>query len=425
MSKKIRFQTPSGMHDILPQDFKYFEKILDVAQKILDFYSFERIETPIVEYTELFTKGIGVSTDIVEKEMFSFKTKGGDFLALRPEGTAPIARAFIQHGMQNLPQPVKLWYFGPFFRHEKPQLGRYRQFWQLGIEILGEKTSALDVQVIEIFYLILSELKIKNLKIRINSIGDSFCRPYYKKVLGNYFKGKFESLCLNCRKRLQKNPLRILDCKDEKCQRIIAGAPQILDHLCEECKIHLREVLEYIEELKLPYQLDPKLVRGLDYYTKTVFEIELEEEKETGSLVGGGRYDGLVKLLGGPDTPAVGGAAGIDRIVMVMKKRDLLVLREEKPKVFLAQIGALAKRKSFLLLEEFRKEKIPVIECLGKDSLKAQLKLADKLGVKYVLILGQKEAIEGDVILREMESGIQEKIKLKDIIKKIKQKIKK
>lgn len=423
---KPRFQTPKGMHDIFSDNWRYYQKILDVVEGFANFYKFERIETPILEETELFTRGIGLTTDIVQKEMFSLRTKGGDHLSLRPEGTAPIIRAYIQHGMQNFPQPVKLWYFGPFFRYEHPQAGRLRQFWQFGFEIIGEQNSALDAQIIQIFYNILKELKFKNLILKVNSIGDSFCRPYYKKVLVSYLKSRMVSLCSNCKRRVKENPLRILDCKEETCQRIVSQAPQILDHLCENCKKHLKQVLEFLEELELPYNLDPYLVRGLDYYTKTVFEIfeDTEKGKEVGALAGGGRYDALSKILGGGEIPSVGGAGGVERMVILMKEKAIRFPKEKKAQIFLAQIGELAKKKSLKLIDEFRKEDIPVLESLGRDSLKSQLKVADRLKVKYTLILGQKEALEGKILLRDMESGKQKVFDFKKVVKEVKKLIK-
>ena len=429
MAKKPKFQAPTGMHDILPGDQKYFQKIYDVTKNIADFYGFKKIDTPMVEEAELFSRGIGLSTDIVQKEMYSFKTKGGDFLALRPEGTAPVVRAFIEQGMQNLPQPVKLWYFGPFFRYEKPQAGRFRQFWQFGFEVLGEKSPVIDMQIIQVFYNILRELKFQDLTVEINSIGDHQCRPYYKKLLVSYFKSRVSSLCSNCRKRLKENVLRILDCKEGKCQRIVSQAPQILDHLCGECHDHFKEVLEFLDEINLPYQLNPYLVRGLDYYTKTVFEIfsqeEFLEKKTKNSLAGGGRYDSLVKLLGGKDTPACGCAAGIDRIAALLKtKTSLKFVPFPRPRIFLAQLGGLGKRRSLGLLEEFRKAKIPIAESLSKDSLRSQLGRANRIGVDFVLILGQKEALEDQIIIRDMKTGKQQTIKLEKVIEKMKKKLK-
>lgn len=425
--KKPKFQIPSGMHDILPEDQLYFQKIYKTSEGIAKFYGFEKIETPIIEEAELFSKGIGIATDIVEKQMFTFRTKGGDFLALRPEGTTSIARAYIEHGMHNLPQPVKLWYFGPFFRYERPQAGRFRQFWQFGLEVFGEQSPVIDVQIIQIFYNILKELKFKNLIIEVNSIGDSQCRPYYKKLLASYFKSREMALCSDCRRRLRENPLRILDCKEEKCQPIKAAAPQMIDHLCEECHKHFKAVLEFLDEIELPYRLNPYLVRGLDYYTKTVFEIyeDSSEGEVQGALPAGGRYDTLVKLLGEKDTPACGGACGIERLINLMKTKKIRFPQSPLPKVFLAQLGDLAKKKSLRLMEDFREERIQVIEFLSRDSLRAQLGKANKVGVKYTLILGQKEALEGTIIIRDMETGRQEIVRLDKAVREIKRRLKK
>jgi len=427
MTKKPKFQSPTGMHDVLPEDQKYFQKIYEVCQDMANFYGFQKIETPILEETELFSKGIGLATDIVGKQMYSFRTKGGDYLTLRPEGTAPVVRAYIQQGMFNLPQPVKLWYFGPFFRYEHPQAGRFRQFWQFGFEIFGEESPVIDVQTIQIFYNILRELRLKNLIIEVNSIGDSQCRPYYKKLLVSYFRSRESALCADCRRRLRENPLRILDCKEEKCQPVKVQAPQMIDHLCEECHKHFREVLEFLDEIELPYHLNPYLVRGLDYYTKTVFEIfeNTEEGQKQGALAGGGRYDALVKLLGGKDTPASGGAAGIERIIALMKAKGIKFLEPAPAKVFLAQLGNLAKRKSLKILEDFRRQKILISESFGRDSLKAQLARANKIGAKYALILGQKEALEGTIIIRDMATGRQETVKLEKVVKEMEKRLKK
>lgn len=427
--KKPKFQSPTGMHDILPAEQKYFQKIYEVVSDIADFYGFEKIDTPVVEDAELFSRGIGLATDIVKKEMYTLKTKGEDFLALRPEWTAPVVRAYIENGMQNLPQPVKLWYFGPCYRYERPQADRYRQFWQFGFEVLGEKGPVIDAQIIQIFFNILQELKIKNLIVELNSIGDSQCRPYYKKLLLNYFKTRESSLCVECRRRLRENVLRILDCKDEKCQPIKADAPQILDHLCEECKVHFKEVLEFLDEIEVPYSLNPYLVRGLDYYTKTVFEIFSEKTSQNQTslvaLAGGGRYDKLVKLLRGKNTPACGAAAGIERIISLMKSQEIKFPKESEIQIFLAQLGNLAKRKSLKLLEDFRKARIKVGESFGRDSLAAQLNRANRLGTRYTLILGQKEALEGTVIVRDMQNGRQEVVKLEKVVEEMRKKLKK
>jgi histidyl-tRNA synthetase len=424
--KEPKFKTPTGMHDIIGDDQRYYQKIYDFCQEMAHFYRFERIETPILEEAELFIRGVGIATDIVRKQMFSFKTRGGDYLTLRPEGTAPVVRAYIQQGMENLAPPVKLWYFGPFFRAEKPQWARFRQFWQFGFEVLGEESPVIDTQMIQIFYNLLKNLKFKNLIIGLNSIGCPLCRPHFKRVLTSYFRSRELALCLDCRRRLRENPLRILDCSEEKCQPLISQAPQILDHLCEDCHKHFKAVLEFCEELSLPYTLNPHLVRGLDYYTKTVFEIGEESEagKKLGALVGGGRYDNLVKILGGRPTPAVGAAAGLERIIILMKERGMKLGKAPRSELFLAQLGELAKRKSLILIEEFRKMKIPLAELLASDSLKSQLAQANKMGAKYALILGQKEALEGEIIIKDMETGKQETVKLEKVAAVMKRKLK-
>ena len=427
MDKKLRLQTLTGMRDILPQEQVYFKKVQKSVESITNYYDFKRIDTPILESAEVFSKGTGATTDIVQKEMYSFRTKGGDLVALRPEFTPVIARSYIENGMYNMPQPVKLWTLGPCFRYERPQAGRYRQLLQFDIEAIGDRSASIDGQIIQMSYDILKDLSFKNLNIEVNSIGDQECRSHFKKILTNYFKSRKSSLCSDCQRRLKENPLRILDCKEEKCQRIRSGAPQIIDHLCEACHAHFKQVLEFLDELELPYVLNPYLVRGLDYYTKTVFEIV--EKSETGAtqgaLVGGGRYDGLLKVLGGRDTPACGAAGGIDRIMNLMKLREVKPdKKDEKPMIFLAQLGQLAKRKSLKLFEEFRASKIPVAESFSKDSLRSQLNSANKMGVKWVLIFGQKEALENFITLRNMETGVQEEIKLDKVVEEMKAKVK-
>lgn len=416
------------MHDILPEDQVHMKKIQKSVESISHYYSFEKIDTPIMENAEVFIKGTGAATDIVEKEMYTFRTKGGDMVALRPEFTAGVVRAYIEHGMFTRPQPVKLWSMGPLFRHERPQAGRYRQLHQFNFEALGDKSPSIDGQIIQMCYDILKDLGFKNISIEVNSIGDNECRPYFKKILASYFKSRRSALCSDCQRRLKENPLRILDCKDEKCQPVKAGAPQIIDHLCEHCHAHFKQVLEFLDELELPYNLNPYLVRGFDYYTKTVFEIV--EKSDTGasqgSLVGGGRYDGLVKLLGGRDTPACGAAGGIDRIMNLMKLREQKPDKKtEKPQIFLAQLGQLAKRKSLKLFEEFRAAKIPVAESFSKDSLRTQLNTANKMGIKWVLIFGQKEALEEFITLKDMDTGVQKEIKLNKVVAEMKNKISK
>lgn len=414
------------MHDILGEEQEYFQKIHDAVKEVVNFYHFKKIITPILEETELFVKGTGAFTDIVEKEMFSLRTKGGDNLSLRPEGTPGVVRAYIEHGMRNLPQPVKFWYFGPCFRYERPQAGRYRQFHHAGLEVIGEKSSVVDVQIIQIFYGIIQKLKFKNLLIEINSLGDLNCRPNYRRLLVRYLKSRENLLCPDCKRRLKANPLRILDCKEAKCQEVVSGAPQMVDHLCNECKSHFKEVLEFLDEVGIPYYLNPYLVRGLDYYTRTVFEIVEEgENKSQGTLIAGGRYDNLVKLLGGKDTPACGGAMGVERVINAMKNRGVALSQSANPEVYLAQLGVLAKRKSLKLLEDFRIAKIPVSESFSKDSLSVQLGIASRMGVKYALVFGQKEALEDSIIIRDMKTGKQNTVKITEVAKELKKGLRK
>ncbi|MBI2577315.1 MAG: histidine--tRNA ligase [Candidatus Wildermuthbacteria bacterium] len=436
MTQKTKFQTPTGMHDILPEDQPYFQKVFSTVDEIASYYGFDRIDTPMLEDVQLYEKGTGASTDIVEKQMYVLNTKGGDVLALRPEFTPGIMRSYIQHGMLNLPQPVKLYTYGPLFRYESPQAGRYRQFHQFDFEVFGEEGPSIDAQITQIFYAVLRELKFSHLIIEVNSIGDGQCRPYYKKILANYFRSRQGSLCADCRRRLKTNILRVLDCKEEKCQRVKAQAPQIVDHLCEGCKAHFKSLLEFLDASDIPYHLNPYLVRGLDYYTKTVFEIFSDKiigASEAGdtqaitrnALAGGGRYDGLSKLYGGKDIPAMGAAAGVERIVALMKQSETLQVKQVMPKIFLAQLGDLPKKKSLKLMEEFRKARIPMAESLGRDSLRAQLARADKLGVEYTLILGQKEVLENSIVFRKMDTGEQETVKLNKVVEELRQKLKK
>ncbi len=424
---KLTKKTPQllrGFKDILPAEQKYWSFIRDKAEKIAQVYGFEKIDLPILEETALFIRSVGKETDIVEKEIFSFVDRGGENVSLRPEATASISRAYIGHGMLNLPQPVKLFYEGPMFRYDRPQSGRYRQFNQIGFEALGDLNPVLDAQLIIISYNIFKELGL-DVNIQINSIGCPTCRKEYKVQLVNYYKSQKNDLCEDCKSRLSKNPLRLLDCKEEKCQAIAEDAPQIVDWLCDECKNHFVKVLEFLDELEINYNLNPHLVRGLDYYTKTVFEIwpESSEKKAQNALGGGGRYDNLTELLGGRPTPAVGVALGLERTILKIKELGIEVPEQEKPDIFLAQLGEAAKRKALSLYEDLRKEGFNIAESFAKDGLKNQLDIANKLGAKYTLILGQKELSEETILLREMEGGMQETINYNKIIKELKKRL--
>lgn len=423
VEEPIMLQPPRGMRDILPGEQPYWNQVRRVVGRTAQEFAFERVDTPVVEFANLFVRSIGTGTDIVDKEMFVFNTKGGDRVALRPEFTAGIARVYIQHGMNVLPKPVKIFSTGPVYRYDRPQEGRYREHWQSNFDILGEQDAILDAQIIQMAFRIMNSLGMKSIEFQVNSIGCKACRPDYQKLLVSYLESKKHKLCQNCKNRLETNPMRILDCKEDKCTQVAANAPQSVDHLCDECRIHFKNLLEYLDELDLPYVINPKLVRGLDYYTKTVFEIwSGDEDGKKHSLGGGGRYDDLIEQLGGERTPAIGFGLGMDRLVMEMKRVNAKPYREQKPKIFLAQLGDLAKKKSLKLFSELEKNGILVAESFGRGSLKSQLRVADRLGVEVTLIMGQKEALDGTVIVKDMTSGTQEIVtneKLVLLVKKI------
>jgi len=418
-------QLLKGFKDILPADQPYWRFIKKTAENFALGYGFEEIGLPILEETSLFIRSIGKQTDIVEKEMFSFADKNDGNVSLRPEFTASVARAYINHGMINLPQPVKLYYFGPVFRREKPQAGRQRQFHQLGFEVIGDNSPILDAQLIAIAYNFFDQIGLKDVSIQVNSIGTPESRKVYKEELTNYYKAKRKILCEDCKNRLVRNPLRLLDCKVESCQSLRAEAPQIVDWLDDESKDHFMKVINYLDEMDIPYILNPYLVRGLDYYTKTVFEI-WPAEQEAGSqtaLGGGGRYDGLISLLGGRPTPAAGFSPGVERIISYLKEHEIKIPAEPAAKIFLAQIGDQAKVKALKLFEQLRRNDIAVMENFTKDGLKPQLELANKNQIRYVLILGQKEVVDGTVLVRDMESGVQEIIDFNKAVTEMRKKL--
>lgn len=421
-------QSPKGMRDLLPEEERYYAEIIRVARDIAEWYGFQAIATPHVEHTELFEVSLGEATDVIEKQMYSFRTKGGDALTLRPEGTAPAMRAYLEHGMYTQPQPVKLFYSGAFFRHENPQAGRAREFYQAGLEMIGDAEPINDALVIRLSSLIIRELGLP-LTIALNSIGDRECRPAYRKNLAAYYRRHTNRLCADCKNRLKINPLRLLDCKEETCQAIRERAPKMIDHLCESCRLHFEEVKEFLDAVHIPYEINPFLVRGLDYYTRTVFELfaVLPEESSLRALAigGGGRYDDLATILGSNRAvPAVGAALGIDRIVECIRAQG----KEEKketPAVFVIQLGQTAKKKLLHWIEELRHAGISIAHMFSRDSLKAQLKLADRAGTPWAVIMGQKEALDETVIIRDMRSGEQEVVPLNKLVFSLKGKIKK
>lgn len=426
---KVKFnpenlRAPKGTRDIFGKEYEYQKEIFEKAEKIAAYYGFSPLQTPHIEKENLFTATVGETTDIVEKQMYAIRTRGGDKLVLRPEGTAPTMRAYFEHGMQALPQPIMLYYMGQFFRHENPQKGRFREFSGFGLEILGTEDEVADGLIIRLVSLILKEIGVKSHIAHVNSIGDRNCAPAYKKELVSFLKKRANHLCKDCKRRVKLNPLRTLDCKEEKCREIIEDAPQMINYLCEECRKHFKNTLEYLEALEIPYYINNFLVRGLDYYTRTVFEFfeDGEIEKDEGlkiALASGGRYDYLGSILGNRNVPAVGAMLGIDRLAAILKEQDESqneIKTAKKSQIYLIQLGDLAKRKSLILLEELRKADIPARHALSKDSFRSQLKSAASISAEISLIIGQKEALDNTVLVRDMETGSQKIVPFKEVV---------
>jgi len=409
------YRAPRGTVDVLPQEQPYWEHVYQAATRRCHLYGYSRIATPIFEEANLFVRGVGQTTDIVQKEMYVFQDRGGEMMALRPEGTANVCRAYIQHGMHNLPQPVRLYYWGPAFRYDRPQAGRQRQFTHLGYEAIGEDDPALDAEVIELAWRLYQELGLTDLTLHLNSIGDRNCQPGYLAALRTHYEDKLGKVCPDCRARFEKNPLRLLDCKVEGCQPVIAAAPPFTDYLCQECAQHFQEVRSYLEAMSIPYSLNPRLVRGLDYYTRTVFEIQPPEEGAQNTIGAGGRYDGLIEELGSKPTPAIGFATGVERIIANLKRAKVPIPAPARPAVFVVYQTTAARSAAVKLASGLRRAGIAAVMALGERSLKSQMRQANAAGVLYAAILGQEELATDTVILRRMEDGHQEPVATKDV----------
>lgn len=414
-----------GFRDRLPADHPYVVQVRKTVEALVTGYGFAWIDPPVLEDVALFSRAAGRHSDIVTKEMFSFTDSGGEAVALRPEFTPGVVRAYLEHGMSSQPQPVKLAYLGPAFRRERPQHGRYRQFSQFGVEVIGSAAPVVDAQLVALFAHLCEELHFPPVSLQINSLGCATCRVEYKIELVNYYKPKRRYLCEDCKRRLVKNPLRLLDCKNANCQSHIAGAPQLLDWIDEACKKHFMAVAEYLDGMEIPYVLNPYLVRGLDYYTRTVFEVwpTPDAAGSTAALGGGGRYDDLVAVLGGPPTPAAGFAVGLDRLILRLKEPGVAAPPTAVPEVFCAHIGEQAKIKALKLYEQLRRAGFGVAEYFSKDSLKAQLEAANRLQARYAIIIGQKEVLDGTVLLRDMDGGIQEIVRFDAIMAELTKKL--
>jgi histidyl-tRNA synthetase len=409
------YRAPRGTSDILPQEQAYWRYLEQRVAETARLYGYERLDAPAFEDTALFARSVGKDTDIVTKEMYTFEDRGGNQLTLRPEGTAPVCRAYLEHGLYNLPQPVRLYYIASIFRYERPQAGRYRQHYQFGYEAIGDDDPALDAEIIDMAWQFLSSVKLRRLSLQLNSIGCKKCRPKYIAALKAHYTKHAKDLCSECRTRLKKNPLRLLDCKKPSCQKVANSAPKSIDFLCRECKEHLNQLKKYLAMLNLPYAVNHRLVRGLDYYTRTVFEIQPQGGGAQSTIVGGGRYDDLIEELGGKPTPAIGFAAGIERIILNLKKQKVAVPPLPKPQVFIAYVGDEAKEEAIKLASSLRQAGIGVIEALGNKSLKAQMRQANSLGARYAVIIGEEELKSKTVILRDMASAQQKAIPVKQV----------
>ena len=413
------YQAPRGTRDILPQEQTYWRYIEEKAVEISQLYGYNRIDTPTFEDTRLFNRSVGKGTDIVQKEMYTFTDGGGNQITLRPEGTASVCRAYLEHGMHNQPQPVKLYYLAPIYRYERPQAGRYRQHYQFGYEAIGDDDPALDAEVIDMAWRLLELLGLKRLSLLLNSIGCRKCRPAYLAILRQYYAQHSSDLCPECKVRLERNTLRLLDCKKPLCQQLAASSPRSIDRLCPECQEHFSQLKRYLEQLQLPFVVNHCLVRGLDYYTRTVFEIQPETGGAQSTLSGGGRYDDLIEELGGKPTPAIGFACGIERIILNLKKEKVAIPPLPMPKVFIAQVGDKARDEAVKLAARLRQAGIGVLQASVSKSLKAQLRQANNFGAHYAVIIGEQEMKTGTVILRDMTTAKQETLLLAEIEEKL------
>jgi histidyl-tRNA synthetase len=416
--KPEKFAAPRGTADVLPDDWPWWRLVRDTAEQVCDLFGYRRIETPMFEHAGVYLRTAGAGTDVVEKEVYLFDDRGGDRLALRPEGTAGVVRAYIEHGMSSLPQPVRLFYIAPNFRYDRPQAGRYRQHTQFGIEAIGDGHPLVDAEVIDLLTTFYRTLGLRDFTLKLNSIGDANCRPKFIEALRDYYRPKLDRVCDDDRQRFEKNPMRLLDCKDPKCFEIIGGAPRLPDYLCDACAEHFASVKTYLDALGIAYELDDRLVRGLDYYTRTTFEVQPAVEGSQSSLSGGGRYDGLAELLGGPPTPGIGFGGGVERLIINLKRQQEAALVEEglvlsdEPQVtlFVAHLTPEAEPLAMQIAQQVRVQGLVALVGGGGRSLKAQMRHADVKGAAYVAIIGEEELRDGKVTVRNMATHEEKRV---------------
>lgn len=408
------YQAPRGTSDILPASQPYWSYLCSRLETTAQNYGYQRIDTPIFEPTNLFLRTVGTATDIVQKEMYTFQDRGQQELTLRPEGTAPICRAYVEGGLHNLPQPVRLYYLCPMFRYDRPQAGRYRQFHQFGVEVIGDGDATVDAEVIQLALSIIRSIGLNNVNLLLNSIGDNDDRPAYLNALQSYYKPFLERLCKDCQYRYQKNPLRLLDCKNATCNPYLDEAPRSVDHLGKASQTHWETLLGHLKDLNVSYSLDHRLVRGLDYYTRTVFELQPSHRGSQNTLCAGGRYDGLVKDLGGPNMPGIGFAAGLERLILNLQLQEIEPTSMASLIVMMAYLGPQAKRRALQIVSDLRDQGITAVLAPEK-SLKAQMRYASSISASHTLILGEEELTKQAIIIRDMHSGSQQESPIDEI----------
>ncbi|HYM14377.1 MAG TPA: histidine--tRNA ligase [Dehalococcoidia bacterium] len=418
-ARPTRFAAPRGTADLLPEDWPYWKYVRDTAERVCALFGYQRIETPIFEHAGVFLRTAGAGTDIVEKEVYLFEDRGGDRLALRPEGTATVMRAFIENGMASRPQPVRLYYVAPNFRYDRPQAGRYRQHTQFGAEAVGDGDPFVDAEMIHLLWSFLRELGLSGFTLKLNTIGDQNCRPAYVDALRAYYRPHLTETCADCRVRFEKNPLRLLDCKEDRCRPLIAAAPRLHDYLCDDCRAHFGALTAYLHVLAIDYVLDEHLVRGLDYYTRTVFECHPREEGAQSSIGSGGRYDGLVELLGGAPTPGIGFGAGFERLILNLKRQQVPVPAAPPPDVYVAHLVPEAAAVALTLAGSVRGVGRQVVLGGAGRSLKAQLRHANALGARYVAIIGPDELAAGVVTLRDLHGHGERRLALDSVAREL------
>lgn len=408
-------QALKGTHDILPSEVYKWDYMEGVIRDVCRRYGYKEIRTPIIEATELFQRGIGDTTDVVTKEMYTFKDRGNRSVTLRPENTASAVRAYLEHKMYGDQQVHKMFYIGSMFRYDRPQAGRYREFHQFGLEVLGASSPLADAEVISMACEIFHKLGLKDLDLHLNSIGCQKCRPVYRQKLIDFFEPKVDQLCEDCKERLHKNPLRLLDCKEEGCKTAAVGAPVITDYLCEDCHKKFEALKSYLTALGIPYTLDPKLVRGLDYYTNTAFEIQYTPLGAQSAVCGGGRYDGLVEEIGGPSTPGIGFAIGLERLLLALEMQNLIPEPKTAKKVYIAALGEEAAAEGVKIQAALRQDGVITDMDLQGRSLKGQMKQAGKIKADFTVIIGSNELESGKAMVKNMAEGSQEEIAFADV----------